>query len=293
MRAKQVIDGVARANYHRGGLRCSRLLQVDASFFEQLKKEIEQLVLDNVPSEVADAKHKTNWTKPFGRATQFSLLNSSGRFDDFGTDFNGTRGGKGFHHGNTYPSLGKLIEALPDATNMRLNGMDPSSGLSPHEESAVSMRRLRPTMLVRFHLPIATTTAAHVYLDGEFFNFEEGNIYFFNNGCVHSAVNRGDSTRYHLVWDAWLTRQTYTAMFDENAATSAPFLTRVDTDHRLVEPVDYKPVEVYETMGPGRRIHQLLGLERFGIAPYQFQNVYNRGAYAAWRLRSPLAARLA
>jgi hypothetical protein len=81
-------------------------------------------------------------------------------------------------------------------------------------------------------------------------------------------------------------------MFDASAATSAPFLTRVDTAHQRVEPVDFKPVEVYETMGPGRRIHQLLRLKRFGIAPYQFQNVYNRGAYAGWCLRSPLATRL-
>lgn len=292
MSAKQVINGVARANYHHGGLRCLRLLHVDSSFFEQLKKEVEQLVLETVPSEVADTKHMTNWTKPFGRATQFSLLNSSGRFDDFGTDFTGTREGKDFHHRDRYPSLGKLIAALPDATNMRLNGMDPSSGLSPHEEIAVWMKHLRPTVRVRFHLPIATTTAAHVYLDGEFFNFEEGNVYFFNNGCVHSAVNSGDSIRYHLVWDAWLTRNTYTAMFDENSATSAPFLTRVDTDHRAVAPVSFKSVEVYETMGPGRRIHRSLKLGRLGIAPYQFQNVYNRAAYAAWRLRSPLATRL-
>jgi hypothetical protein len=32
MTAKQVIDGVARANYHRGGLRCLRLLLVDGSW---------------------------------------------------------------------------------------------------------------------------------------------------------------------------------------------------------------------------------------------------------------------
>ncbi|HTS69570.1 MAG TPA: hypothetical protein VMO17_11350, partial [Terriglobia bacterium] len=28
-------------------------------------------------------------------------------------------------------------------------------------------------------------------------------IYFFNNGCVHSAGNQGDEARYHIVWDVF------------------------------------------------------------------------------------------
>src|SRR5262249_14818748 len=42
---------------------------------------------------------------------------------------------------------------------------------------------------------------ARVMLDGEQFQLQAGIVYFFNNGCVHSAHNGGDEPRYHLVRD--------------------------------------------------------------------------------------------
>src|SRR6185503_10205581 len=107
-----------------------------------------------------------------------------------------------------------FISAFPEAANMRLNGLGTRGGLSPHEEHVV---RRQPDgacwLSVRFHLPVRTTAEAEVLLDGELFRLEEGAVFLFNNGCVHSAVNRGPEFRYHLVWDMPLTARVFRLMF--------------------------------------------------------------------------------
>jgi hypothetical protein len=283
----QVLRDIRDANFHHGGLRCLRVLRVESDFFRDLKSEIAQLVEDNQPSDVQSKEHLTNWTRPYGQAIQYSLLNESGKFDDFTKDFNGTNHGKRFHHSDRYPTIGEFIAGFPDAINLRLNGMGPNSGLSPHEEHTVIRQGRRFGVRVRLHLPIATTPAAQVYLDGDFFHFDEGSIYYFNNGCVHSARNRGDEIRFHLVWDMPLTERTYEMLFNTDDLAAHPFLERVTGEDQSVPVVSHEDVQGFETIGPAARIHKMLGLSRLGVPHHKFQNVYNQVAYRYWLITPP------
>jgi hypothetical protein len=258
--------------YHRGGIRCLRLLTVEPSFFAGLQDDCRRLAIDNLPSDVGDRRHATNWTRPYGRAVQYSLLNRSGRFDDFSDDFDGTSTGKSFHHGDRYPALAAFAEAFPGAINLRLNGMDPRSGLSPHEERIMRRVGTRLTVRLRFHLPIATNEGAKLFLDGGLYHFEQGSIYYFNNGCVHAALNESTEARFHLVWDMWLTASAWKRMLDESGPAAAPFLERVTGRDRTVAPVGSVPVEDYAIMNPWTaRVHRALQLERFDVAPHRFK----------------------
>jgi hypothetical protein len=66
----------------------------------------------------------------------------------------------------------------------------------------------------RFHLPIQTNEQSTVLADGHWFRFERGNLYAFNNGCVHAARNEGDEHRFHLVFDVLMTERAYRTMFE-------------------------------------------------------------------------------
>jgi hypothetical protein len=283
----RVLCDIRDANFHHGGLRCKRVLTVEEEFFREMQSEISKLIVDNQPSDVQNKEHLTNWTRPYGNAIQYSLLNESGQFDDFTKDFNGTSRNKRFHHGDKYPALARFIGGFPDAINLRLNGMGPDSGLSPHEEHTVIRQGLRFGVRVRLHLPIFTTPEAQVYLDGDYFHFDEGSVYYFNNGCVHSARNLGTETRYHLVWDMPLTARTFDLLFDSDGAIPSPFLDRVPGGDQEVPIVSHEEVDGFETIGPAARIHRALGLERMGVSHHQFQNVYNQVAYRYWLTTPP------
>lgn len=281
---QQLLRDIVRACYHKGGLRTARLFRVDPTFFSELRREILAFVEAHKPSDVRGAEHVTNWTKPFGTVYQFSLLNRSGRVDDTSADHDLSTQGKSFHHGADYPRLAAFVAAFPHAINMRLNAMGQKAGLSPHEEHPVRYVDRRSCWLTtRFHLPVMTNPAVEVLLDGDLCRMEEGSIFYFNNGCVHSAVNRGGDMRYHLVWDMLLSRETYELMFSP-APVDVPFLVKTSGEDRRVVPHGHERIREYQIYGPNFERFKRWGLQRLGIAPYQFQNLYNHYRFLRHRL---------
>ncbi len=281
-----LLSDVLDANHHKGGLKCRRLFRVEGEFFNRLRQEILALVEAQKPSRVAEKTHITNWTNPYGDALQYSLFNRSGSFNDTSADHDRSLEGKKFHHADTYPTIDEFIKAFPHAYNMRLNGMGPKGGLSPHEEHIVwpSPQQSSPrTFLMRgrFHLPIVTNDKVEMLLDEEIFHFEVGSIFFFNNGCIHSANNGGSEFRYHLVWDMFLTEQTLDLMFNETASPPVPFLETVVGDDRTVPATRQIDVKEYAIQGEGEKLYRQWQLQRLGIAPHTFHNWFNEWTY--WR----------
>jgi hypothetical protein len=278
MQAETVLNGILLGNYHRGGMKCRRLFRVEESFFARLVAEVKLFVEKFTPSCVQDANHVTNWTRPYGTAVQFSLLNESGCLDDFDKDHNWTRKGKRFHYAADFPTMAKFIDAFPHAYNMRLNGMGKKSGLSLHEEHVVfpTADGRQVQVRARFHLPILTSQAVEMVLDGEAFHFEAGSIFFFNNGCIHSATNAGDTFRYHFVWDTLLTEVAYQQMFaDYPSERGCDFLERLEGEQALCQPLHPIKIGEYQPSGEGKRLYDKLRLKYLLVKPHSWQNLYN------------------
>ena len=200
-----VILELLNADSHQGGLKTS-LVEIPNNFLE-IKKDCLNIFNNYNPSDVTNKDHRTYWTKPFGIAKQWSLWNDSGMFDEnqsISAKPNNIKNKK-FHYDSEFPNLAKFLNSWPSKLNARLNLLSPSSGLNQHEEQIQQKWGDKNTIRVRFHLPIVTDPECLVFLDGEWFQFEEGKIYFFNNGCVHSAKNNSNIDRLHLVWDCLLT----------------------------------------------------------------------------------------
>ncbi len=280
MDAETYYRQIRRANHHRGGLKCLKLFTIAPEFLEGLAREVRRLVEAHVPSEVENSEHATNWTKPFGQAVQYSLLNRSGILDDFSTDHDGSVRMKRFHYGDRFPCLRAFIQTFRHATNMRLNGMGNASGLSPHEEHTVLYSDEGTACLrARFHLPIVTNQGAEMLLDGDLYRFEAGSVYYFNNGCVHSARNRGDEFRYHLVWDMLFTEETFDLMFSEDELGASAFLERCIGRDRNCVPTGREQIRDYEISGKGKVLYESLGLSRLGIGGSTFHDIYNGVEY--------------
>jgi hypothetical protein len=212
----ELLAGIRDANYHRGGIRCMRLFQVESGFLDRLVNEATQLCAVESASQADRPGHVTRWAGPYGRVRQYSLLNRSGQYDDFSTDHDLSCFGKRFRAGSRYPSLAQFVGAFAHAVNFRIHAMDPGSGLSTHEEhTVIRARDGRVGIRARFHLPLVTNPAAEVTLDGRVYHLEQGAIFFVNNGCIHSARNGGGEVRIHLVWDLLLTRDMLELMFGD------------------------------------------------------------------------------
>jgi hypothetical protein len=249
MNAEAILAGIRDANYHKGGIRCLRLFIVDEACFCRVRAEVERLCRAERGSKVGATDHITSWTRPRGEVVQFSLLNASGRYDDFGTDHDLSCFGKRFYGSSSYPTLAQLADLFPHTVNFRINLMGPGAGLSPHEEHTVIHTRSGSVALrTRFHLPIFTNPDAEMMLDGEIYRLEAGTVYFVNHGCVHSANNGGGENRIHLVWDMLLTREAFEFMFEK--AAPEPLLRRLNQSEWFPTPIRAETVGAYERIVP-------------------------------------------
>lgn len=250
MSTAALLSGIRDGNYHvANGTRCLQLLRLGKEYFEALREEVLVLTRSERGSDVTDPSHVTYWTRPSGEAIQYSLYNTSGRYDDYSTDHDWRRLGKQFFGAGSYPRLAKLLAQIPDPINFRINILGAGAQLSPHEEhSIVRMSDGAIVGRLRFHLPVVTERGAELTLDGNVYHLEAGVIYFINHGCVHSARNGGRDARIHLVWDVLLSQAAYDCLFGESA-WSLP-VARFPDHARPVTPGRTQPVSTYLRIPP-------------------------------------------
>lgn len=202
------------------GLVSVRFGELKPSFLDQVRKDVSKLIVAESASEVGDKMHVTNWTKPIGQAKQFSLFNRSNDFNDFSSDHDGTGKCKSTDHLILFPALKSLIDSFPGKLNCRLNCMGADGGgLSPHEEHIFMNSRwlnVSSKLRIRIHIVLFTNDSAYMFLRKERYHYGLGGVYGFNNGAVHSAVNRGSSDRYHIVMDLELTDEVYKNLTESN-----------------------------------------------------------------------------
>jgi hypothetical protein len=249
MNSAVLLAGIRDANYHRGGIRCLEVLCLQKAQFSQLRAEVEELCRKEKGSNVGHPSHITSWTRPRGQVLQFSLLNVSGRYDDFTSDHKLSCLSKQFRGGAAYPVLANFVSLFPHAINFRVNLMGPRSLLSPHEEHAVIRTSTGSVgVRARFHLPIVTNPHAELMLDGWVYHLSAGSIYFVNHGCVHSASNNAQTVRIHLVWDMLITREAFRFIFEEPGPI-AP-LQRISEEQQVLAPVRTERVGAYLRLPP-------------------------------------------
>ncbi|MFF0448787.1 aspartyl/asparaginyl beta-hydroxylase domain-containing protein [Streptomyces sp. NPDC004609] len=243
----RVLHGIRDANYHRPGIRCLRLFSADPPTLDALLTEVTRLRARQRPSLPGAPGHVTAWAGPRGRVEQFSLLNASGRTDDFSRDHDLSCAGKRFHHGVRHPALAALAGSLPHLVNFRVNVLGPGATLAPHEEHSVVRSRTGTVGIrARFHLPLVTRPGATLLLDGDVHHLRAGTVYLVNHGCVHAAENGGTAERIHLVWDMLLTAEAAEAMFGRGPAPAG--FTRIR--ERAVPPEATRPVTRWERIAP-------------------------------------------
>jgi len=212
------------ATEHRGGIKLQPCLALDPAWFGAIQQEVRGLLRERAPSDVTRQDHPTHWTNPYGKAVQYSLFNASGDTSDTSADHDHKHEGKSFNAAGC-KALQRFFSCFESrALNLRLNGLLPDSGLSPHEECVLHGDRLR----LRFHLPVFTNGQSSLVLDEERFQVREGVVYYFNNGCVHAAQNDGREERFHLLFDLFLDEWIWQNVLDpDSPSTPAPRLRKV------------------------------------------------------------------
>lgn len=229
--SSEVIEQLVNGNYEKpSDLHMLQLFQVAPDFYESIVAEVLNLISTYRPSKVTTQGHLSNWSKPEGTITQFSLLNYSGKLDDYSDDHDRSFQGKKFHHSEKYPHLAKFISLFPHATNFRINILHEKSCFTQHQEDLCFFHRItkQPSLRVRFHLPIKTHDEALMLSNGQLFHFNPGIVYFFHNGTVHDGINQSSTeSRVHLLWDMLLTQDTFDRMFKRSI--DSPLLYKLDT----------------------------------------------------------------
>ena len=272
---QELADGIVRANFHRGGIKLLKILALKPGAFSPLRDEVLEIAAKDRFTRDGAPGHASNWTNPVGDVRQFSLLNKSGNTADPSSDHELSTLEKRFHRSAAYPHLAALMSVFPDSINFRIRVLGKQARLPPHEEHVVhwdpGARKyfLRP----RFHLPIKTNPRSETSLDGDVHHLEEGAVYYYNNGTVHSAVNDGDEERVHLVWDSLLTSRTHDRIFGGGGTWPAGYEPLSGAAARP-RPLRTEPVGDFTPYGPAVDWHRNLRLGRLGVRASSFSRLY-------------------
>jgi hypothetical protein len=279
------IKNIIKANFHKGGIKCLRLYKMKIDFYSNLKREVLKLAKENQPSDVRNKDHISHEaTRPYGENFQYSLFNETGRFNDPSKDWNRTGKNKKFHHADKYSYIASFINAFPGITNMKLLVLGPNSGLYPHEAHIIHPEKNKKKLILRFHLPIKTNNHAEMLLDNDFFRFEEQFIYFFNEGCIHSAYNHGTESRYHLSWDMCLSQEVFDLMFSDIETVNDLMKKMIGIKKDMV-PHKHERINAYELQGNSKIIYEKLRLKKIGLQPGIYNKIYNEIAYVNFKIK--------
>ena len=245
MLPSEFIRGLLEGDQHCDGTRCLTLFDIADLTFDRLCAEVDRYLRTHQASNVSDTGHATHWARPVGRVEQYSLLNRSGRSEDFSSDHDLSCRNKWFFDGDTFPVLAQWIADWPHLINFRLNVLHPGAALSAHEEHVPFRTKAGGVgARLRFHLPIRTNGQAELTLDAQVYQLRPGAVHLVNQGCIHAASNAGSEPRIHFVWDSLLTAELFAFLFE---GTMRPiYLRRIGN----IEAVSVRT----EPMGPSRRL---------------------------------------
>lgn len=103
------------------------------------------------------------------------------------------------------PYLREVIASFRcETTSVRLMALDAGAVVREHRDPGTAMEE----GITRVHVPIATTPAALMRIEGEPVHFAAGHAWYLNAACLHGVVNGGDVPRVHLMIDcvtnAWV-----------------------------------------------------------------------------------------
>ena len=100
-----------------------------------------------------------------------------------------------------FPEFRAALEFISDAERMPLARamvirLLPHAVVAEHTDVGTYADRTE-----RYHLPIVTSTAVVMTVDGEHAALPPGEVWWFDKHAPHSVVNGGDAARVHLVVD--------------------------------------------------------------------------------------------
>jgi hypothetical protein len=122
------------------------------------------------------------------------------------------------------PYLQQLVGMIPaEVRSARLLALAPGASSPVHRDDVGWDRGL-----VRLHVPLSTNHAAEVWIDGNSYYWDVGELWYGDFGRDHYVANNGSSGRVHLVIDALLSTELlqlfpddYRAVFPYGDATFA------------------------------------------------------------------------
>lgn len=280
----QFLEAVVSENFHRHGIRCLRLFRADSDFLTEIQAEVTDIVRTCASSNTADPTHITNAvTKPVGETSYYSLYNATGDTSDWSTDYNCEFAGKAFIDARGYPNLNRLLSFFLDTTQFKILGLGPGASLSPHDSSILYRRNGRYHVMLRLHLPVVSPPNATMLIGDQLYRFEEGSVFYFNHGCVHSAQNPSGVWRYHVVWDMRLTERSYRTLFSDEDAEFAGLLSRIHDSMRAVDPIGGAHIADYQLQGLGQRVHSMFRSVGIQIRRPTVQRIVNFVLYLHYR----------
>lgn len=247
MNINEVIKGLVQEEIYNDGIKCLKLFQVDN--VDEIRREVSNIVKTKPASVIGDITNMSDHYLDIdhivpnhnkipemvtGAWRTYRIIREQPgwmedtAYIDYKADYRNFK----FHFANEYPAIASFIKKFPYAIVGNISGLLPKTKLLPHSESMRINWKDKPSILMRFHLPLIVNEGSYFWFQGKSYFLEPGWVYLFNGATVHSAVNNSDMSRYVLILDC-LASHALNQVFED--AVAPPLLRNeemyIDPNH--------------------------------------------------------------
>lgn len=232
MTLDEVIKGLIDEEKFGNGIKCLKLIKLED--FEEIKQEVIKIIAQKPASIIGDVKDREGHYLDIDEITPYHpkvrrIVDGAWRayrlyraepgwlenepYLDEKLDYNSLK----FFYKDEFPYIQKLLDKFKNKFIVNLSGLLPNTILMPHNESMTRYWKGKPSLVLRFHIPIIENEDAYFWFNKKKYYFQPGYIYLFNPGTIHSAFNNSINSRYNIILDC-LANNGLSYLF-ENAST--------------------------------------------------------------------------
>lgn len=251
MNIHDVVEGIIKDEVDGDGIKCLKLFQIDN--LSELQREVEDIVKTKPATVIGDVSgreghyldideiienHNKIPEMVTGAWRIYRIFRPDPRWKEdipyLDNRFNYKE--CKFHFADQYPNIANFIEKFPAKFVVNISGLIPRTQLLPHNDLMGRYWKEKPSMVIRFHLPLIIDENAYFWFHGKSYFLEPGWVYLFNGATVHSAINKSNKSRYNIIIDC-LASTLLDPLFEN--ASEPPFLRHEDLE---INPKNIKEV---------------------------------------------------
>lgn len=211
---RSIVNELMKERKTHDGIKCLRLFKIEN--YQEIIKEVEEIVSTKPATVIGDIQNKDGHYLDIDEIIPYNekvkeivkgawrthrILRSNPGWLENESYIDVEERPRNFFYPEEFPNIASFIKMFPYAIGANISGLLPHTQLMPHVDPMGQYWKGKPSISIRFHLPLVSNQDTFFWFNGKVLHLEVGYLYLFNGAAIHSAINQSNKSRYNIIVD--------------------------------------------------------------------------------------------